>query len=662
MKNSLKFYIGSIIVVSIFFLNFAFNGVNSIVLGKFNLGGSISAFDQYDNANLFMNISLDQVDEFVDVAIKEADNHQVILFTAFTPIDSENKDLYLYGHSKYNELLDFYLPYKPFDKIDYQGEFVLNYDNDNSSLHKDMFFLDHKISIKSYDQLKVDELEFFYNVKVYGNQADIQGFIAAINDYYGRDFFEHREYNAVEHGIFSYIVDSNKSSLSLLIVSFLMMFYFAINLVKHQSDEISVRKLVGQSDWHISLGIMKKISVVSLVSVLLTCIAINLLFVRSLNFVLWMMLLMELILVLFILFFLLLCFFFIYGFTKNTSIVQIVRVNKNYIKGFAYYQVLKTAILVIIISQFSSVIRFGLNDLTEYMTLKNNYEAMSHVSYLSGFKSNDSNDYIIQREYESVMEEYVLENKDVNIHTMSVGYFESQGNNFSIIYMDLNTANYYGFDCEDKCVLINDKVYNRVNTSEYSMDELVIIDKNYSFTPIKLSSEITYQNPIIVIGDPNELYKYYMIEDDVGSVDKFKSVVESFDNDAFDALRISPQQKIVDTRLNMLKKGVDRLLLESICLALIIIIMSISLVELYYNAYKTKLSVLYVLGKSNMQICKEVVITDILIYAIVWMILNLFFEFNVISGVIIVLGVIVSCLINKYLLLRMIKKELMRTL
>ncbi len=662
MKNSLKLYIGSIIVVSIFFLNFAFNGVNNIVLGKLNLNGSISAFDQYDNANLLVNISLDQVDEFVDVTIKEADNYQVILFTGFTPIDSENKDLYVYGHSKYNELLNFYLPYRPFDKIDYQGEFILNYDNNNSSLHKDMFFLDHKISIKSYNQLKVDELEFFYNIKVYGNQADIQGFIESVNAYYGREFFEYREYSVFEYGMFSYIVDYNKSSLSLLTVAFLMMVYFAINLVKHQSDEISVRKLVGQSDWYISVEIMKKISAISIASVLFTCITINLLFVRSLNFVLWMMLLMELILVIFILFFLLLCFFFIYGFTKNTSIVQIVKVNKNYIKGFAYYQVLKTIILVIIISQFSSAIYFGINNLTEYMELKNNYETMSHVSYFSGFKSNGSNDYIIQQEYENAIKGYVLENEDVNIHAMSVGYLESQGNDFPIVYMDVNTANYYGFDCEDKCVLINEKVYNSINASQYSTDELVIIEKNYRFTPIFIRSGIIHQNPIIIIGDPNELYVYYMIEDDVGAVDKFKSVVESFENDDFNVLRISSQQKIVDTRLSMLKKGVDKLLLESICLILIIIIMSISLVELYYSAYKTKLSVLYVLGKSNIQICKEIVITDILIYAIAWMVLNLLFGFNFISGVIVVIGVIVSCLINKYLLLRLIKRGLMRTL
>ncbi|MFV0379581.1 MAG: hypothetical protein ACK5KQ_01970, partial [Anaerorhabdus sp.] len=462
MKKYLRMMVITIILVSITFLNLAFNSVNEVNY-DFLRGSTIgSAFAQYDKQTFMVDVKLDEIDGFIDLIIKESDSNELVITTEMvTDPEEEYRYLYIYGHPKYNELFDFYMPYKVNEKPDFQKSFTL--DDKQSALHKSFFLFDHNINIKSYDYLKTDKITFFYNFTVYGDKADIDKFASNISNSIDDLNLEYLGASNSKYSIIKYIYQQNRVSTILLWVSFLMMLYYVINLIIVYTEEITIRKLLGQSDLYITSALMKKISKVTIATVLSVCLIINLFFLRSLNFMLYGILLSELILLIIFSSVVFFCYLFMFLYIKRQEINQIIKSMRGFIMSFNFYQVVKTIILILMIYEIGPTIKYKLDDITKLNEINKYKNTMYKVSSFTGFKG--AGELSTQKTYEKYMSDYYLKNNNENIHVYSLGYADSKDTkrSYAVFTFDYRTAKYYGYDYDEPTVIINEKVYDDIN-------------------------------------------------------------------------------------------------------------------------------------------------------------------------------------------------------
>ncbi|MFV0379387.1 MAG: hypothetical protein ACK5KQ_00950 [Anaerorhabdus sp.] len=676
MKKNIRMLVLCTIIVSIFYVNVSFGGLKDINVGILGQTLFKSVFSDYEMQSFGFEIKPEDQEYLIDTLLEEINDNQLVISTTkdFGPHDNRYRHFYLSAHPKYNKILDFYMPYKAFQKPNFQGSYVL--DDKNSTLHKPFFIFDHNIDIKSFDHIKTDDLFILRYFFVYGEKEDIDKFAEDISERIDNLNLEYSEPFNGTYSIIKYLYLYNKVSIIMMWASFLLMVYFTMNLIIEYSDEISIRKLLGQSDLHITLNITKNIAKYTISTALIVCLIINILFVRSLNFMLWGILLMELVLILLLLFQILLCSIFIYLYVKRSAINQIVKSSLNFIKSFNFYQVVKIIILILMIFQVGPSVYFNIENISDLIELHKDKNEMYKVSSITGYY--DEIEIVGPRAFQKYLEEYYLKSNDDNIHALNVLYSTSKDGKrrYPVIYLDNKTAKYYGYDYDndEQTVIINEKIYKDIDVSYYFDDEKIITTKeNYRFNPLVFNYyDGSYLNPIIKINVEYASYDYYVIEDKAGSVEKLQSIVEGFSEEFseeyYKYIVIDSQKELVSNKYRSVLRYFLRFMFEVICLVLIIIYSSFSLVQLYFNAFKKKLSVMWTLGKSNFELCKYLIYTDVLIYIIVWMIIVNFYNkgpyyvdvmyYNVICSVALISSIILSSL----LLIRMIRKEVTRNI
>ncbi|MFV0379583.1 MAG: hypothetical protein ACK5KQ_01980, partial [Anaerorhabdus sp.] len=460
MKKSIRFLVFTIILVCITYLNVAFSSVNEINFDLLRHSSIGSAFSEYEIEIFTVDVKLDEMEEFVDIVQNAAyKNELVINVEIYKGAEDEYRYLYLYSHPSYNEILEFYMPYKAFQKPNFQGSYVL--DHGNSAVHKQYFLFDYNINYKSLDNLKRDNLSAFYNFTAYGEKADIDNFVVDISKQIDSLNLKYMPKSGYRYNLFKYLYQLNRVSLIMMWASFLMMLYYVIKIIIDQHEEISIRKILGQSDLYITTTLIKQIAKITLTTVIVVCLVVNILLVRSLNFMLYGILLSEFILLLLFGIILLLCSLFLFLYVKKTVINQVVKASFSFIKSFNYYQVVKVIILVLMIYEIGPTIKDNLYNIIELNEINKYKDTMYKISSFTGFKGDG--ELFEQNTYEKYMEGYY--NKDENIHVYSLGYADSKDikRSYAVFTFDYRTAKYYGYDYDEPTVIINEKVYDDIN-------------------------------------------------------------------------------------------------------------------------------------------------------------------------------------------------------
>ncbi|MFV0379269.1 MAG: hypothetical protein ACK5KQ_00360, partial [Anaerorhabdus sp.] len=621
MKKHLKILIITIAFVCIACLNIAFKSVNEINYAFLSDSSIGSAFSQYDKLSFSVETKPEEFESFKRILIDEINRNKLLVKTEIEKGPEDNyRFMYIFAHPKFNKTLDFYLPIKMGYNLNCQNSFSL--DVKNSSLHKPYFIFNHNINISSFDNLKIDEKNSYYGFDVYGDKDDIAEFKKNISERLASYKFKTSEPYSQNYSIFKYTYQHNKASLIMMWSLFILMLFYIINTVIEYSDEISVRKLLGQSDISITMSLMKNITKVTLTTVVIVCMLVNIFFVRSINFMLYGVLLSEFILLLIFGFMLLLCSIFIYLYVKKTVVNQVVKASFSFIKSFNYYQVVTVIILILMIYELGPSYKYYTSNFDSLVEINKRKDTMYKVSSFTGFIGKGG--LSTQQLYEKYMSDYYLKSNDNNIHAytkMSV-YSKDEKKEYPVIFMDSKTAGYFGFEANGHVAFMNKDILNDINTAHYfpDVDEIITTDKNNHFTPLLMEYyEVLYENPIVVLNDPNAIYQYYVIENENGSTKKFQDIIDSFNDPILDDIKITSQMESVKLNQERILKGFLRLFFEIICMFLIIVFTSFSLVQLYFNAFKKKLSVMWTLGKSNFELCKYLIYTDVLIYIIVWM-------------------------------------------
>lgn len=528
----------------------------------------------------FFQLDVADRDEFIDLILLYAEKNHVIIYNAYKPTNSVIDRHYLYVPDKYLLDIDFYIPYE--GPIDFSDSFVISSTKFNSQLFKENFFSDSLVEIKSLDHIKVDQLEFFWNISVAGERHSINSFKENINEFYGKTVLVPLEWNDSGQNYVLFFLEQffeNDGFLILLVFSFLM--FVTVVIINHEKREMSILRLLGKSDLYIALKKVFPLFVKSFLALLLVFIIADLLLIKKINHISVVLIFYQLILLFTAILGFILIFIFSVLYIKSIPILSSIRRGKSDFIGYYVYSIAKIMVLFLLIPLSTSQLFWARESIRPYQTILNNYNyyaSISSFSTFAGLGTPTDQAKIWDHFYEVYTSELYP-----NLFRCDLSYSE---NGRILLTMDKKTAEFHGIDCNEFCSFGDGSNPNTI------MPLLSNEFGNYIYDEYDVS---------IISGNDHTL-TYFVLEEKVGEIRTIDTIYQSLPQDVRQLFNVSSQKYLVDLSVQNYQQTLTQSVSSFVSVLAIIIIVNLSVLVVYYYVNKKKLSVQFIVGKKTSSI------------------------------------------------------------
>ncbi len=657
MKNLYRILL---VVLCLIYMHFSSETINQIIWNNLSTPFIDNSYEKLNHEEFIVDIKLDDVEEFTKVLIATANEFEVIVSTNL--IFNNEDIMYLYAPNEYKNILNDVIPKIDDKNINYNETFIISHDYNNSALYKDNLILNSVYKIKSIDYLYVDELEFFWNIRVSSySENNISSFKNTVN-YVLKGYYLNESDHDISSGydLNDYIIAMFKRNYLLFSLILITTIFIVFEEIKSRKKEISICKLLGYNNISISIKIAKGLIIDTIMFPLITLSIINIVFMKANTLIFELTILFQVILLLILLLFNIILLIYVYLFVINIKMEHKNFKNKiiKYNKGI--FTTIKIIIFIFIIPIIILDNKNLFNIIHNQYLLKNNYVEIASISKFVGFEG--LGDYTNQQNFINDLDN-LYENKEIdNLYKINVSNIDVYGKQW-IIYMDSKTAEYYNISCNDRCVVINSYInYHNIYLNKVSKNvEVINNNTNYYIHTPGSTFEYFIKNPIILVNDINQsIYTYFYVESEVNTIKGFETVLNMLNQNNIEGIRIESLKGELDILIDI---NNDALISSAYTLSMyimIIILISKIFVEIEWFYNNKTISVNYILGKSYTRILKSVLIENILIYIIIFTVLLNLHGFTYYLLWVLIITFLFETIITYILIKSLIRKNIVR--
>lgn len=547
--------------------------------------------DPFENEGFYTNlpntsytVDISDRDKFINEAIEAANNHQVILYSLYKPLDTDIHKVYLYIPDKYQENISFYIPTN--EEIDFSNTFIINHENDNTLLFNENFFIPTTIEIKSFDQIPVDNLDYFWSLTLCGDVESINQFKQSINQLYPTPILILNDFvGGLDDSLTFYITQFFENDGSLILLSLVFLLFISVVIINHSKKEIVILKILGKSDFYITTKLIRPIFYTSFFVIFSTLAIADLFILKRIDQLALCLFSFQLVLLTSFLIGYLVIFVLSLIYIKTIPILDSIRKKNNSITIYYLYSVVKIGMLILLVPASVENLYWSKVFLTPYLQILNNYDFYASTSTFVAFTGNGTpqQQTLINNEFNRIYEE----DRYPNFYRMSIGYSQSGAPSLK---MDAKTAKFLNIPCESKCTILPD--LGDVNSKTFYDDVTFHLRE--------------YEVEIIEKGDLS--LKYFVSEDNVGSTDTIDKIVTEMPADIQSLFKVGSLKSTFDSTMRMSMSSFTSTFFSFISMALIILIVNLSILSVYYFSHKRRLCVQYITGRKTSSMILELFI------------------------------------------------------